>query len=229
MTTPARIWVTRTPPQAEATAERLRALGLTPVVAPVIHARAIADARLDLAGVEALAFTSGAGLAAFAALCPRRDLPAFVVGEATAARAREAGFADVRSAGGDVDALARLIAGARPRPALVLNPTAREPAADLAALLAGQGVAARATSVYETVAADLAAAPADLGAVLIHSAKAARRVAELVDDPLARRLEVFALSPAAAEPLAERPFGRVVIAAAPNEAALLALLGPARP
>ena len=229
MTTPSRIWVTRTLPQAEAAAARLRALGLIPVVAPVIEARALADARLDLAGVEALAFTSGAGLAAFTALSPRRDLPAFVVGEATAARARAAGFADVRSAGGDVNALARLIASARPRPALVLNPTAREPAADLAALLASQGVAARAACVYETVAAELAAAPPGLDAVLIHSAKAARRVVELVDDGLARRLEVFAISPAAAEPLAKRSFRRVVIAAAPNEAALLALLGPARP
>jgi uroporphyrinogen-III synthase len=229
MTTPPRIWVTRTPPQADATAERLRALGFAPVVAPVIEARAIAGARLDLAGVDALAFTSAAGLAAFAALSPRRDLPVFVVGEATAARAREAGFVHVRSADGDVAAVARLIAAVRPRPAQVLHPTARDPAADLPALLASQGVAARATSLYETVATDLAAAPADLDAVLIHSAKAARRVADLVDDALAARLALYAISTAAAEPLAQRPFRSVLVAPSPNEAALLEELGRFRP
>ena len=58
-----RIWVTRTAPEAEATAARLEALGHTAVVAPVLEARAIVDARVDLAGVDALAFSSGHAIA----------------------------------------------------------------------------------------------------------------------------------------------------------------------
>jgi uroporphyrinogen-III synthase len=221
---PPRIWITRTQPQAEATADRVRALGLTPVVSPLLEVRAIADAALDLAGVDALAFTSAAGVEAFAALCPRRDLPVFAVGEATAARARAAGFAETRPSDGDARALAAMIAAWAPRPRQLLNPTADRPAADLAALLAERGVAARAVGVYRTVASDLAAPPPDVDAVLIHSARAAQRLAGLVDDALAARLSVFALSPAAAAPLAGLPLRRLAAALAPNETALLALL-----
>jgi len=223
---PRRIWVTRTQPQAAATAERLRALGLEPVIAPVLEVRPVPGAQIDLSGVEALAFTSAAAIDAFAGLCGRRDLPAFAVGEATAARARAVGFANVVSADGDAAALARTLAEASPRPALVLNPTAREPAADLPALLAGQGVAARAGAVYETVETP-APAPAGIDAILVHSARGARAVAARLEAARAPGLDLFAISRAAAEPLAGLPFRRVGIAANPDEAALLALLAEA--
>src|SRR5437868_3236256 len=63
-----RIWITRARPGAEATASRLRDAGFEPVIAPVLEARPIADAAVDLTGVDALAFTSAAGVAAFVAL-----------------------------------------------------------------------------------------------------------------------------------------------------------------
>lgn len=217
-----RIWVTRTQPEAEATAVRVRALGIEAVVAPVLQARAIVEARPDLAGVDALAFTSGQGVAAFAALSPRRDLPVFAVGAATAARAREAGFAHVHAADGDVAALADLIARATIIPTLVLHPVAREPAADLVALLARRAVSARSQAVYETVPTDLAAAPADIDAVLVHSARAAARVAVLLGGR--RDIAVFAISEAAAAPLRGLQLARLVAAPFPNEAALLDLL-----
>ncbi|WP_415491802.1 uroporphyrinogen-III synthase, partial [Brevundimonas diminuta] len=48
-------------------------------------------------------------------LIPRfRRHPVFAVGDATAEAARAAGFADVRSAAGDIHALARLIAAEAP-------------------------------------------------------------------------------------------------------------------
>ena len=55
-------------------------------------------------------FTSSNGVRAFAELSPRRDLPAFAVGDATAAAALAAGFTQFKSAGGDVRDLARLVA-----------------------------------------------------------------------------------------------------------------------
>ncbi len=144
----------------------------------------------------------------FALLSPERDIPVFTVGAATALRAREAGFHNVRSADGDAATLANLIA--QTKPALVLHPSAREPAADLIALLAERGVAARAVAVYETVPTALAAPPPNLDAILIHSARAAARVAALRprgDTP------IFAISAAAGRPLAAAGFTR--IAAAP--------------
>ncbi|MBN9481446.1 MAG: uroporphyrinogen-III synthase, partial [Bordetella sp.] len=138
MTPIRRVWVTRAEPGAARTADRLTALGFTPIVAPLLTLSPLPGA-LDAAPspetVAALALTSPNGVEAFAPLIPRfRDHPVFAVGDATAEAARAAGFADVRSASGDIHALARLVAAEAP-PGLLLAPGAREPAGDLPALL----------------------------------------------------------------------------------------------
>lgn len=221
-----RVWVARAEPGASATAERLRALGHEPVVAPLLEARPLPDIMLDLAGVGALAFTSRHGVAAFAALSPVRDLPVFTVGNATAEAARAAGFRHVTSADGDVAALARTIAQAAPE-ATVLHPRAAEPAGDLAGALAAAGVAACDLAVYETLpvsALPAAVAQAPPDAVLVHSPKAARTLAALLPPEGARAMDAFTLSPACAEPIRPLPWRSLAVAEAPNEAALLALL-----
>jgi uroporphyrinogen-III synthase len=223
---PRRIWVTRSQPGADATARRLIERGAAPIVAPVLAAEPLAGASLDLAGAEALAFTSAAAVDAFAALTPRRDLPVFAVGERTAARARALGFGACASAGGDARDLAALIAAEARRPRLVFHPAAEEPAADLVALLASLGVAARSQAVYRTVATPLAAVPADIDAVLIHSAKAALRVAALIGERTPAGLEAFALSEAAAAPLAAAGLARIAWPERPSEALLLQLAAP---
>ena len=50
-----RIWVTRAQPGADATAERVRALGHDALVAPLLAVRALPDVQVDLSGVAALA------------------------------------------------------------------------------------------------------------------------------------------------------------------------------
>jgi uroporphyrinogen-III synthase len=220
-----RVWVTRTQPGADATARRLAAMGLTPVVAPVLAARPLSGVELQLDGVAALAFTSGHAVAAFAGLCPIRVLPAFTVGAATAERARAAGFADVRSADGDVRALADLIAAAAP--GRMLAPGASEPAADLAALLADRGVQAIAAPVYETAPTEDPPPLDALDTVLVHSPRAGALVAAAIaGKPQAAAIEAVAISAAAAAPLAGAGLKAVRIAERPNEAALLALLEP---
>ncbi len=199
-------------------------MGIQPVVAPVLEICPLVGVALDLAGVEALAFTSQAAVAAFAAASPERSLPVFAVGAATAASAKEAGFKNVLAPPpkGDVRGLADLIAAADPRPGMVLNPTALEPSADLAALLAVRGVAARSLGVYETVRSGLTAAPDAIDSVVVHSAKAAEAMAELVDPGRAACLTVYAISEVAAASLRRRSFGRILVAEHPNEASLLA-------
>ncbi|HEY5412212.1 MAG TPA: uroporphyrinogen-III synthase [Caulobacteraceae bacterium] len=224
-----RIWITRAQPEAEATAQRLRALGHEPVVAPLLEVQPL-GASVDLEGVVALAFTSRNGVRAFAASSPERNLKVFTVGDATAAAARGAGFADVSSAAGDALALAELIA--RGRAALggvVLYLAPEEPAGDLAgalAALAAQGVPARTQAVYRTQPpAAPAAVPPGVDLVLIHSAKAARRLAE--DPALAETapsMTAVCISPAAAEPLAGLGFRDVLVAPQPTEAALIQTL-----
>ena len=218
-----RIWITRAQPEAEATAGRIRALRHEPVVAPVLEVRPSLDAPA-LEGVGALAFTSRNGVRAFAALTPERDLQAFTVGDATAAAAREAGFTDVVSASGDVAALARLITDRKASlRGEVLYAAPVEPAGDLVGALAAEGVQARAETVYRTVAVE-PAAPPEAEVVLVHSAKAARQIAEdAAVRAAAPGMTAVCISVAAAEPLHGAGFREVLIAARPDEAAMLEL------
>src|SRR5215469_4343250 len=89
------IWVTRAEPGASATAARVRALGLAPIVQPLLAMRPLADTAIDLADAAALAFTSANAVAALAALSSERTLRVFTVGDTTAAAAQAAGFAHV--------------------------------------------------------------------------------------------------------------------------------------
>lgn len=141
--------VTRPEPDASAFAAELRAAGLTPILSPAmeIAPRAV---RIDLAGIGALAFTSGNGVRAFAAVTPPPDLPVFAVGEITAAAAREAGFRNVSAAEGDVASLAANIAAARRAfSGAVLHVSGADQAGDLAGALCSEGIEASRAVLYE--------------------------------------------------------------------------------
>ena len=196
-------------------------MGHEPVVVPVLMAHPL-PINVDLHEVAALAFTSRNAVAAFARECPRRDVPVYAVGDSTAADARDLGFHAVISAGGDIDDLAALIAQRRPA-GLVLHPAAAEPAGDLAGALTAAGIAVRTLAIYETVETGLAA-PGDIDAVLIHSPRAGRIVARMLDSAQAATISAFCISEAAAQPLAAVNFQCVAVAPYPNEQALLKLL-----
>ena len=218
-----RVWITRAQPGAARTADRLAALGLEPVIAPLLAIRPLEQAEPDLEGVDVLAFTSINGVAAFAALTARRDRPVLAVGDATAQAARAAGFVDVRSAAGDLSALADLIAVQAS--GLVLAPGAETPAGDIAAEVAARrpegGVMVRTLPVYRAEPVE-ATPPPRVAAVLVHSPRAgallAARDAAMVEGAI-----VACISPAAAAPLVALGLSPVV-AAAPHEDALIATL-----
>jgi uroporphyrinogen-III synthase len=203
-------------------------MGYEPLVAPLLEVRPLPGGPIDLAGVGALAFTSANGVTAFAVRSGERGLPVFAVGGATAAAAREAGFARVSSAEGDVAALAAAIAAHAPFGGDVLHPAAAEPAGDLISALGALGVPARALTAYETVArtpdAETTARIPALAAVLLHSPKAARVLADHLARHPAPKLTALCLSEAVAGPLPTTGLAAVRAAAEPNEAALLALL-----
>jgi uroporphyrinogen-III synthase len=213
--------VTRGRPGAGRTAARLEQRGFEAVVAPLLAIRPLPPFEPDLDGVAALAFTSPNGVAAFAGLTSRRDLPVFAVGDATAAAARAAGWGETDSAGGAIGDLARLLADRAPGP--VLAPGAREPAGDLPGLLRGK-VEVRRLPVYEAVETG-AAAPAGWDAVLVHSPRAGRALAAALGPGGGRGRLAAAISEAAAAPLEGCAFAALRVAAAPAEAALLEALG----
>ena len=213
---PPRILVTRSEPGASETAQRLEALGYAPIVEPLF---AIAPIDVVLPAFDALAFTSANGVRRLAALSSRRDAPVFCVGARTAEAAREAGFASVSSADGDVIALCDLI-------------LKQLPVGDLSGRLTRAGIAAQFVALFRAepvtapgpeLARHLRGEPG-FAAVLIHSPRAASILAGMIASaanpcPIA----AAAISSAAAAPLAGLA-RRIAIASAPNEDAILSLL-----
>ncbi|MBV8682115.1 MAG: uroporphyrinogen-III synthase [Caulobacteraceae bacterium] len=224
-----RVWITRAQPGADATAARVRELGLRPLVEPLLEVRLLPSEPVDLAAIGALAFTSANAVRAFAPRSPRCDLPVFVIGAATAAAARAAGFNDVRSADGDVRALGEFVASQwSPTDGAILHPGAAEPAGDLVGALASAGLSARGLTMYETVArppsAALLATLPDVRFVLVHSPKGARALAEVLERSPAPHISALCLSRAVAAPLADAELAGMVFAEAPSEDALMEIL-----
>jgi len=224
------VWITRALPAAEATAGRLRAMGLEPVIAPLLEARPVGDGPIDLAGAGAVAFTSANAVRAFAARSSLRATRVFAVGEATAAAARTAGFADVLSADGDVAALAEAIGLHKNQlGGAVLHAGAAEPAGDLVGALAARGIEARRLALYETVPAaldpEMPTHLPDIDMALVYSPKAGRILAHILARTPAPSLSVLCMSEAVAAPLRGLPLAALSVAASPDEDSLLSLLG----
>lgn len=220
---PARVWITRAEPGAARTAARLQAMGFEPIIAPLLAIENLKPPVPDLAMFTALAFTSINGVTAFAALTPERDRTVFAVGDATAQAARDTGFFDVRSASGDLHALARLIASDL-NEASVLVPQAETPAGDFdtALVIAGAlDVSIQPLIVYRAQRTSTAM-PTTFDAILIHSPRAANILTEQDIAQLSHAVTAC-ISPAAAAPLVALGLTPAV-AQTPDEASLLTIL-----
>lgn len=233
-----RLLVTRPQPDANRTATRLRALGHTPLVQPMLSPEYLP---LDISGVPAaIAVTSRNGVRALAFLpnaARWTRVPVFTVGAATAEAARQAGFANVRSANSDSAALADLISAVLdPAAGEILYPAAEDRRPDLERILPQRGFRVRVAVAYRMtparslspqVAAALAARQVD--GVLLYSARTATVFAELIaaaglNDALAAA-GIYAISRATADAAAWPDPSRLRIAGEPSEEAILALLG----
>jgi len=224
-----RIWITRTQPGADSTAERVRAMGHEAIIVPLLTVRPVAEPEINLRGVGALAFTSANGVRAFADHSGERELRVFAVGAATAQAARAAGFRTVLSADGDVEALAEGIASRRGQlRGAVLHPGAAEPAGDLAGALEKHGVEARRLILYETGPVKLSEAQAatlvQTDAALLHSPRAAKVLASVLKTHPAPHLRALGISKAVMKPLARAQLGAKAFPPFPLEAALLNLI-----
>lgn len=230
-----RVLVTRPREDAGPLAEALAERGFEPVIEPLLSIRFGREAP-DLRGVAALAFTSANGVRALLHAAPDvkdAGLPVFAVGPASAAVAREAGFAPVESADGDVAALAGLIeARARGLEGVILHIAGTARAGDLVGMLKAAGIEARRTVLYEaqparalSAAGREAIAGGDIGVVLIFSPRTAGLFVSLMTDAelaeSARTMALVALSPAVAEAASALPWREVGIAQRPETGAVL--------
>ena len=231
-----RIAVTRPQADGERTAAHLRARGHDVLLAPLMQVELL---KTDLGrGWAAVIVTSANAPDAIddAARAALNQLPVYAVGRRSAEAARAAGFADVTSAGGDVRDLVQLIverhADAK-GPLLYL--AGEDRAADLIGELAAHGIAAEMRVIYRAVTAPypptLTAAlkAGEVDAVLHFSKRSAdnylsgARAAGVTAQALAPRQ--LCLSAQIAVPLTEAGAAHVAVAARPDEAALLDLVG----
>jgi uroporphyrinogen-III synthase len=231
-----RLVVTRPQPDGERTAAALRAAGHDVLLAPLMRVEPV-DA--DLFGDwGAVVVTSANAPAAIAANPERTTLierPVFAVGRRSADAARQAGFAEVTSAGGDVRDLVRLIAERHAdAKAPLLYLAGEDRAANLIGELAVHGVAAEMRIVYRALTAPFP--PELIEALKTHAVDgvlhfsnrsadnflAGARAAGLAEAALAVRH--YCLSAQIADPLAAAGVARVAIASRPQEPALIQLL-----
>jgi uroporphyrinogen-III synthase len=227
-----RVLVTRPADDGVATAERLRALGHEPLLAPLLTTHFLDRPVPALADVQAILATSANGVRAFARLSAERDLPLFAVGPQTAAAASAAGFRAVRNAQGDAAALARATADlARPETGALLHVCGEESSGLLMKDLSERGFEVRRALLYRVDAApSLPAAAASalalgtLDAALFFSPRSARVFAQLAKDHDIRRMIAVCISRAAAAALAPLSFAEFRIAARPDQCSLLACL-----
>ncbi|HEV2546189.1 MAG TPA: uroporphyrinogen-III synthase [Stellaceae bacterium] len=210
------------------------------ILAPLLSIAAVPDAarRLTdaLIGAQALLFTSANGARIFAASSPRRELPVFAVGDASAAAARIAGFRAVTSAGGDVNDLAELVrARLAPQHGALVHAAGSVVAGDLGAALERAGFTYRRAVIYDAVTADTlppeaVAAMRDgaLELALFFSPRTAATFVRLVHAAdLARAasaITALGLSERVAAALASLSWQALRVAAQPTQEALIAAL-----
>jgi uroporphyrinogen-III synthase len=230
-----RLLVTRPEPDGERTAAKLRALGHTVMLAPLLHVEAV-DADLDGAW-DALALTSVNALRAVAdhpALERLRPGPVYTVGGRTADAAFAAGFANVVSADGDLADLVRLMRTHLPRGTRVLYLAGEDRSGDLAAELAPAGIDVTMRVVYRAGVAsqfpaevrDALAAGSIDGVLHFSRRTAATYLACAANTGAAERalaLMHYCLSRQVMGPLLAAGARRVSVADEPTEAALIGL------
>ena len=228
------VLITRPEPGASGTAARLVAMGLTPVVAPVLEIRRH-PLRYPGARVAAVLLASGNAVESLPASL--HGVPALTVGAATARRAEQAGFSRVISADGDAVALAALVRERyRPDAGTLLLAAGQGSKSGARGRPAGVRISGRPPGRLRRdpggAAAGARQSRADGGpvgpTVLLFSAETARHFLRLTRragllEALARH-EAITIGPQAAMALRDVTWARIRVAAKPTQDEMLALL-----
>jgi len=231
-----RVFVFRPRPDAERTARAIADHGFEPVLAPLFDVVRLPGAAPEGA-FDAIVLTSGNAVPALSeGPADWRDLPVFTVGARTAAKVREAGLEDARSADGDRNDLIELIKRTLPAPAKLLMIVGRDRKEDVPDRLKEAGYAVTLWTAY--AAEPVSVLPEDTQAALRHgqpgaaalhySARGARtfitlaQAASVSDEAL--ELTHVVLSADVAAPLIAAGASTVLVAEHPEEAGMLAAL-----
>lgn len=236
-----RLLVTRPREDAQSLAQALVARGIEPLIEPMIDIVDEPGPPLTRDTAQAILFTSANGVRALRRrnrgdLSELLALPVLTVGNATAHAAREAGFAQVESAAGDVAALVSLtMARLSPEGGPLLHITGSQVAGDLAGRLTNAGFAMRREAIYRaSPARQLSSATLEglrlsqIDAVTFFSPRTAAAFVTLCRDmdaaPLLQTVVAVCLSPAVAEVVSAVSWRAILVAPRPDQDALLGCL-----
>jgi uroporphyrinogen-III synthase len=210
-----RLFVFRPEPGASQTIERARALGLDVTALPLFELETMEWQAPNPREFDGLLLTSANAVnSAAERMEPLRSLPVYAVGEATALAAEVAGFGVARVGSGGIDRLLESV----PADARLLH-------------LCGEDRRPPETPqpITSVVVYRARALPAPVGlehlpgqVAMVHSPRAAQRLAELVGESDRGTVRLVAISPAAAE-AAGAGWERIEAAREPTDSALLAL------
>ncbi len=228
------VLITRPKEDALPLSAALADAGVETIIEPLLDIVYLDSNLPDLKMFQGLLVTSANGIRAFARLEENRELTVWAVGDASARCAREQGFADVRSASGDVNALAALVKDqARPEDGPLLHVAGTKLAGDLARLLEDQGFGYERCVLYKAETAERFSdkARATIGdgsvsGVMLYSPRTAATFCDLakasgLDDTL-RSMTAFCLSTAVADKVSGFNWKEIIVAPEPNEASLIA-------
>jgi uroporphyrinogen-III synthase len=221
-----RVLITRPKDDAEATAGILRARGYDPVIAPLLEIRYETDVRIN-SDIDVILATSANGIRALTKSTARRDFIVLAVGAQTAEEAKHAGFADVTSADGDVDDLAKLTAHTIPKTKKLLHVAGNETRGALAEKLRSEGFEAQTIAAYHAIASDTFPPEVNLAqidAALFYSPRSAAIFVALAQGKPCHEILACCISPATTAALAELQFREIRVAERPNQDSLLAQL-----
>ncbi|MGA1807467.1 MULTISPECIES: uroporphyrinogen-III synthase [Sphingobium] len=208
--------ILRPAPGAGRTADKAMAMGLAVRLCPLFAAEALAWTPPPAGDFDALLVTSAQTVrSGGAVLQAYRALPTYAVGAATAEALRAAGFVDPVAGDGDASAIAARIAADGHRAVLHLS-------GETAAPMDAGPLRVTRIPVYRMM--PLPCDPLELsgGVLLVHSAAAGGRLAEILAENQRATCEVVAISPAALAACGSG-WGSAQAADAPNDAAVLAL------
>lgn len=240
-----RILITRPVRDARPLSERLRSAGHDPLIESLLKISTRSEVTIDGDAFQAIVVTSANAVHAAVDLGlhePLTHTRVMAVGAASAEAAREAGFDDVLSADGDLDALTTLCREKlRPGNGQLLYISGAVISGDLKARLNRLGFDVERVELYDAQPIERLSwhirqriVAGELDAVLLFSPRSARIWSSLLDKEsltnAACEIRHICLSEAVGEVLAEAnlPRSAIIIAETPDQEALVAAIGDSR-
>jgi uroporphyrinogen-III synthase len=225
-----RIILTRPVEDAAPLAAKLRGLGHEPFITPLLKIKARSNALIPSKPYQAICLTSANAIRVLGKIEAIQHIPLYAVGQQSENMANDKGFTHVSAHGGDVIGLHKYLTGhLDPKDGPVLYLSGAETSGDMQGLLQGSGFDVDRIITYDAVKSSLSDFHSEIEsaeAVLLYSPRTAKLWASEIENlkltQAAMRINHICLSANVAANLPQS-WPRA-IAAAPTEAALLALL-----